>query len=297
MRLINLRLAEGGVFRIDYPATEGWKSRDWQNWFSSLREMADKRFDDLVAGKGDAAEQVYEIRKVLKRLRAGTRMLRVVADPQGCRAVRSACRDAGRILSESRDQTVRLETFRGQFGDEACGEPESVNAVRLRLEKESSQVGGIAAERALEACRLFREAALSASSRGKAGRSAILRSLQGLLKRSRTEYLDIRNGHSEDFHELRKRVKDLYYNLTVLPVDAKEEIKDWIARLKKLSDILGEENDNAVLMDWLSAEGYKERDDSDLWVPLRECRQKLRDQSIETGIVLEEISLLYVFKG
>ena len=58
------------------PSTGGWKSADWRAWFAGLMESAVKRLKDLRKGKGDAAKHVHETRKLLKRLRTGTRLLK-----------------------------------------------------------------------------------------------------------------------------------------------------------------------------------------------------------------------------
>lgn len=279
-----------------YPTSKGWEARDWQEWFSALHGDAEERLRQLVEGEGDAAEHVHEARKMLKRLRAGMRLLCCVVGSKSCETVRGACRDAGRLLSGSRDQTVRLQTFQNVVTAAFEDEPKSVTKAREVLEHEARKAKSIAGDKAKSALKLMKHATMPEARWSQAGSKILGRSLRRLLKRARTEYLDIRDGHSDAFHELRKRVKDLYYTLSALPPDVADETGPALQKLKVLSDILGEENDLAVLIEWFRDRGFTRDEHPKLWKPFEKRIRFLQEQAVKEGRMLGEFKDLALFQ-
>lgn len=89
------------------------------------------------------------------------------------------------------------------------------------------------------------------SLQGKARRSLQL-GLRRAVKRARKALIAARAAHppkeaAEHFHELRKRVKDLYYMACLLAPARPESLEPLAAKLDQLADLLGDDHDLAVL--------------------------------------------------
>ena len=82
---------------------------------------AEKVLEELAeAGDGDLAASIHSARKDLKKLRAAARLIRDELGEKTFRAESRRYRDAGRLLSGSRDAEVKLETLAGL--EERCGD-------------------------------------------------------------------------------------------------------------------------------------------------------------------------------
>src|SRR5882757_9495852 len=64
------------------------------------------------AGGGDLADSIHGARKDLKKLRAALRLVRGELGMKTFRAENGSYREAGRLLSASRDAEVKLETLK-----------------------------------------------------------------------------------------------------------------------------------------------------------------------------------------
>jgi CHAD domain-containing protein len=161
-------------------------------------------------------------------------------------------RDAGRRLSGLRDAQVLVDTL-GGFKDELGRRP--YKALRSRLEaarddlaERAQGAGGATAEVAdeLEATRArigswmledesFASAAQGLSRIHRRGRKAMEAALE--------------DGSDQAWHEWRKRVKDLWYSLRIVEPIAPTQLSGMTAEADELSDLLGDHNDLAVLLD------------------------------------------------
>ena len=112
-------------------------------------------------GPEGAAAHVHMARKILKRLRTGTRLLDGVVDRHALKRNRQLFRKTARLLAPSRDGTVRLQTFHDLVGSDAKSSKGALAAVRMRLAGEAAVGQQLAWEEADEALRIlgFSEAA------------------------------------------------------------------------------------------------------------------------------------------
>lgn len=271
------------------PASGGWKSDDWRRWFDGLIEGAASTLEDLGEGRGDPPRNVHETRKILKRLRTGTRLLHGFADKATLKSHRLLFRDAARLLAGSRDGTVRLRTFNSLVGDNDKNTKGALATVRLQLAQEAAEGEERASEGAEEALRLLKQAGIPKRFWNECGKNDVKRSLRRLLKRARGDYHDVRDGVSHEFHELRKRVKDLYYALEALPGEPRGARRRVLASLNVLEESLGLQNDVFVLEEWFNRNGCGLKECPQFWEAAARREKKLRKTILREAAVLDEL--------
>lgn len=216
---------------------------------------AQKAQGRLREASGDgAADAIHGARKDLKKIRAVLRLAREGLGEKTYRAENRRYRDAGRLLSESRDAEVKLETLaqlRERFGD--AFPPSQARAWAAALEADRDRVQTRAADAQVEG-------AIEAIAAGEAripewnlkpeswdllepGLDRCYRRGREALRAARAERED------ESVHELRKRVKDLWYQQRLL-AEAWPELLDTSAEeAHRMADLLGDHHDLAVLAD------------------------------------------------
>jgi CHAD domain-containing protein len=197
---------------------------------------------------------VHETRKSLKRLRATVRLARDELGDEVYRRENSAFRDAGRQLSGARDSRVLLETL------DAISErdPDRASAPFLRFRR--TLIGQHAAAQrrlrdgaaAAEVLSELREARARVPDwpLEREGLDVLAPGLQRIYRRGRRAYRSARRQPSgENLHELRKRVKDLWYAAQVLRSASAKQMKLTAARAHELSSLIGEDHDLAILQE------------------------------------------------
>jgi len=205
-----------------------------------------------AAGEDGAADAIHGARKDLKKIRSVLRLARGGLGKKALRAENRRFRDAGRMLSESRDAEVKLQTLaqlRERSGEElpasqARAWEAALAADRARVQADA---GGERAERAIEAIAAG-EARIAEWSLEpdcwrllEPGLDRCYRQGRRALKAVRAERRD------EDVHELRKRVKDLWYQQRLLVEAWPELLEPATEQAHRLADLLGDHHDLAVL--------------------------------------------------
>jgi CYTH domain-containing protein/CHAD domain-containing protein len=203
---------------------------------------------------GELASAIHGARKDLKKLRG---VLRLIRDELGGKAFRTEnrrYRDAGRLLSGSRDVEAKLETLlrlHQRFGDlpkdaveqwEGMLESERDELAAAVHDEAGGQIDQVG--KAIEAGREeIRQWPLEADSWALLG--------PGLAR----SYRDGRRGmkrvleepSTENVHEWRKRAKDLWYQLRILRDAWPEPLGATVDQADRLADLLGQHHDLAVL--------------------------------------------------
>jgi CHAD domain-containing protein len=210
-----------------------------------LREGADR----------DYAPAVHEARKDLKKLRS---VLRLVRDDLGEAVYHSEnarFRDAGRMLSGARDAQVKLDTLatlRERFGDRLPPNGMTLFAHALEGERERlADPGGevLVLDRAAGAIEAGRNAIAEWPLHAE-GWSLLGPGLKRSYRRGRNRYAEVRDGaEDEAVHEWRKRVKDLWYHLRLVRNTKQSVLGAAAEEAHRLSDLLGDHHDLAVLRD------------------------------------------------
>jgi CHAD domain-containing protein len=209
----------------------------------------------------DPAELIHGARKDLKKLRAMARLLRAELGEDGYRAENARWREAGRLLSPSRDAEVKLETLealRGRFSDALPAGATAEWVALLEAEREralaSAREGGSTAiSAALELVEEGRERIESWPLERDSWR-LVGPGLRRAYRRGRRRMRDAaEQPDGEGLHEWRKRVKDLWYQLRILRGATPEPPADCVDLADRLADALGDHHDLTALREDLRA--------------------------------------------
>jgi CHAD domain-containing protein len=240
-------------------------------------------------------DDVHEARKHLKKARASLRLLRPTLKGSKYRDWNTVLRDAARPLSAARDSKVLPDTLRmlaDRYGEPVRamnlqGLRRALNAHRTQLAREvlGSQGKALAHTR-----RLLRELR-AAIDRTRLPRdndwNGIGAGLERVYTRGRRAMATARKAPApEAFHEWRKQVKYLRYQLEALEPLWPGMIGEMADQAHQLADYLGEEHDLSVLRETALAQSAAFRDDAqlDALVALIDrCQSHLREKSLLLG--------------
>lgn len=192
---------------------------------------------------GPTARHVHEVRKHLKKSRAILRLLCDEIGPKEFKRENRRLRDAGRKLSPLRDAEVRLKTLerlgRGEFPQ-----------IHTRLSRDRRE----SAEKASAALKKVRDCLSTARRHGGdfkvKGLDADIfcDAARRTCRRARAALREANDGHDHDaIHELRKRLKDLWYQLRIACPICPGVLRPQVRRAKELTELLGKYLDLAVL--------------------------------------------------
>lgn len=231
------------------------------------RRLARQGYEiSLASMHGDGADAgVHEARRTLKRLRA---LIRLIAPMLGERAreANSVLRGAAHDLAGSRDAAVMVETF-----DAIAGDDPDARAIRRSLlrVKEKARPNVAAAEAKL---RRFAESIDSWTFDG--AWSSIEPGLRRSYRSGLRALSKARQGEVE-LHDVRKRAKDLQFQLTLMRSAFPQVLGGYVDALRELGARLGDEHDLFLLGQTLASR----RVDAPLWqATIAERRHALRSE-------------------
>ena len=192
------------------------------------------------------AAAAHEVRKELKRARAGLRLLRPALQAGDYRSANRALRDSARPLMRLRDAQMLLDTLDDLIVRADVATAQALRAARpalqLRLARSQADVDAarvIAVSKRLRRCRR-RLRRLALSPRGPALRQALRR----LYGRGRHAFgAARRTADAPTLHEWRKQVKYLANALVLLQPRECGSCR----RARRLAHVLGQDHDIAVL--------------------------------------------------
>lgn len=241
-------------------------------------EEALGRLCGIEAGEADIAKAIHGARKDLKKLRAVLRLLREALPKATYREEARRYRDAGRALSTSRDAEVRLATL------EALGErlddlpADAFEAWRAILDRDREAAANAARDpSAIEEAMATIEAGLAGIEgwqlRGDSW-SLIGRGLRRSYRRGRRAMRTAADEPSEtNFHEWRKRAKDLWYALRILRDSWQLPLEATAEEAHRLSELLGDHHDLALLREDLRRRRLGDEETQTLAAAI-DCRQQ-----------------------
>jgi CYTH domain-containing protein/CHAD domain-containing protein len=213
-------------------------------------DKAAERLRDAGDAEGDAlAEAIHGARKDLKKARAALRLAREALGEDFKRENR-ALRDAARTLSASRDAEVKLATLDALADGEGDVPPAATALWREALASDRDRIVGEESGGTEEAVAAIEAVAARAPEwRLRAdGWKLLAPGLDTAYRDGRAAFAAL--GDSPDFeavHDLRKRGKDLWYQLRLLR-DAWQPVLDPTAEeVHDFTDLLGDHHDLAVL--------------------------------------------------
>lgn len=278
------------------PENGGWAYRlkSDESAADGLRRVARGRAEKAAARlrkaeDDDLADAIHGARKDLKKIRAVLRLLRPELGEKRFRAENRRFRDAGRLLSGSRDAEVRLATLRAleeHFDGELPPAPALAWGEALEAERDAIAGDGEIGEKASAA--IERIAGGEARTPGwKLERDeweliepGLSRSYRQGRKALRTMRRDRDSG---SVHEFRKRVKDLWYELRLLAGSWPGLLDAGAEQAHELSEALGDHHDLALLAEDLDTRAgvVTERDAIKALVEKRQ--DELLDQALALG--------------
>lgn len=217
-----------------------------------VRERLTKAIEQLDLDGERLHEGIHEARKRFKEIRAVLRLARAGLGDR-YHVENRWYRDAGRALAEARNAQAAVETWeklRSRFPD-LCNQRGAADVAR-QLEASLRSAG--AGEKSVRAPRdSVREALPAAYERitrwpvRGAGFEALREGAKRIYRQGRRS---MREAYASDdalqFHEWRKRAKDLWYHTRLLGPIWRDEMKLRAIRLEELSDTLGDDHDLVV---------------------------------------------------
>lgn len=237
-----------------------------------------------AAGDLDSAEAIHGARKDLKKLRTVLRLLREELPKDVYREEMRCFRDAARALSETRDAEVKLETLNDLAGRAEELPAAAVEAWRQILDRDREAATdtdldeSVAAQ--LEAGLVRIEGwRLEGDSWAMIG-GAVRRSYRRGRRAMRAAEAE---GREDDFHQWRKRAKDLWYELRLLKGAWKGPLKAAAEEADRLSDLLGDHHDLAVLRGDLHERRLGEEETRALEAAIDARQQQLAAEALDLG--------------
>jgi CYTH domain-containing protein/CHAD domain-containing protein len=201
---------------------------------------------------GDAlAEAIHGARKDLKKARAALRLIRDELGEKTFKRENQAMRDAGRMLSASRDAEVKLETLDTLAeSDEGDAPPGATALWREALIADRDRIVDADGDRIESAVAAIEAVAGRAPDWkiGADGWDLLAPGLDTAYGEGREAFAALGDAPSfEAVHDLRKRGKDLWYQVRLLR-DAWQPVLEATAEeIHDFTDLLGDHHDLAVL--------------------------------------------------
>lgn len=246
----------------------------------------------LEGGDGSGRDKaIHEARKSIKKLRALARLFRFELGPL-FRGQNTRLRDLGRTLSEYRDASAMIETFdqlKEEYKDE-LGRRQLGAVRRGLLERKAEREGNASLADAMKSAAETIQTEtqnVKAWQVQKEGFEAIGPGLKETYKRGR-KALAIAKKHPTpvNFHEWRKRVKDLWYHVRLLESLWTNVMEAHEKSLKELETSLGDDHNLELLRDKVTGEPARygaARDRALLLKLIGKYQDRLRENSLAVG--------------
>lgn len=187
-----------------------------------------------------AGEAVHEARKLIKKLRAVLRLARKMAAPAKLKPVAAHLREAAHRLGPLRDAEVLRTTVRElKKREEPAPPPMSAGDPASALREARTHL-----RRAEMAVRKLTAAEWDAAGLKAGLRRLYKRSCQAMRRAGKSM-------SDDDLHLWRRRTKDLYYSLELLPENDRN--RKLVEKIKQLASHLGDDHDLAFLQQHVSS--------------------------------------------
>ncbi len=252
------------------------------------REQLDRAIDELTEGiKADPVTAVHDARKALKKERSLLRLARGTIKPAERRAINAALRDAGRRLSAARDAEVMIEAV-DALGTRYAGQlPErNFTTITTHLNKQAASARASLADAGAVADELRGlQAGVDDWRLRRTGWKAIGEGLKESYRRGGRAYRRARRDPTtENLHEWRKRAKDVWYHIRLLEPISPGAMQGHAEDAHRLSDLLGDDHDLALLRETLVAGGGSIRADVESVLTLIDHRRdQLQAEAMQVG--------------
>jgi CHAD domain-containing protein len=252
-----------------------------------VRRVAHEQLGNAVAGlRDDSADRVaavHDARKSIKKTRALVRLARPALPAEVRRTENAALRDAGRLLSGTRDADVLRATLddlaEREVGRVSQGSIALAHEILDRRVQDGADADGDAGGPAAAAAGALEAVVgrVEGWPLDDADAAALRKGAVEAYRRGREALTAVRRDPSvEALHDWRKRVKDLWYHQRLLRELWPAVLKAQAAETKRLSEDLGDDHDLAMLA---AALGH----DSELGPLIAERRGELQAHALKLG--------------
>jgi CHAD domain-containing protein len=247
-----------------------------------LLRLLDLALEHTTSRRTLAPDDVHEARKLIKRARAQLALLRPALDKRDYAQVNCSLRDAARCLASARDSAVIAQAY------------SSLREAGMDAEERKSGAGAAsrAAGRADPApsARRLRTARTRATGMAVGGRawSSLGPGLRAVYRRGR-HCVQAAHGTptSEALHEWRKQVKRLWHVLEPFVAANPKRLGAQVRDARRLSEVLGEEHDLAMLEAKLRRKGSRRSPlDQEILARAAERRSRLARRALRLGVRL-----------
>lgn len=255
------------------------------------REQLDQASYELSERVGsDPVDAIHTARKAIKKERSLLRLARGAMPRDQRERENAALREAARRVSGTRDADVMVEST-SQLSERFAGQlpATAFQTIQAHLE----------ARRALDSA--FRKSAVVDPSAldeladvyarmddwqlRKGGWKALDSGILRAYRRGRRSFVRARvSGATDDLHAWRKRVKDLWYHERLLAPTCGPAVRGHAKDLERLSDLLGDDHDLALLRQELDHDSTPVAVDLDAVIGLIDHRRsELQTEAISIG--------------
>ena len=186
----------------------------------------------------------------VKKARTLLRILRPEIGGSRYRKETDALREAGHPLAAVRDTSILVGVLDGLMEHAGAEDRGRLAPLTVTLQAQRDEGEARAADVRVEATRVLTEARdrASAFSSGPRGWKALAPGIDRAYRRGRERFdRAFETGHDEDFHALRKAVKDLGYLARFLRRIDEPSMRIEEERFKQLGSLLGDDHDLAAL--------------------------------------------------
>ena len=225
----------------------------------SLAARLDRAITGLEDRRGDRVEAVHDARTSIKRTRTVLRLGRDQLGERRYHDENDALRSVSRHLASLRDAMTMPTVLEGVLDHDRGDIPaDEIARLRTRLAARGEAAQGDAAEEsvgaALAALRAVRERVDDwPLTREDAALTPVLDGFQRAYARAQKGYRRTHDHPDTDaLHAWRKRVKDVRYGAELLRDADPSRLKQMRREARKLSDLLGDDHDLAVLAELAS---------------------------------------------
>jgi CHAD domain-containing protein len=263
-----MRIFERGKLLFNFHSTMAFRFENYETPIDGVRRIASERLEEAITAANakprPSPQDVHEIRKDLKSLRA----LLQLARGNMVKTVRSqenlVLRDAGRTLSGTRDAEALLGALEKLFGAPERPKGEALQPVGKKIVDRIRQQLQSEAARPLTQRELKTVMELLSNLRSRIpdwvfvsgviqrGSMLLAAGLEHTYRRGRQHYrivetIGMENATDELWHEIRKQAKALGYQLRLIRRIWPSAIHAWTDALDELSDSLGDDHDFALI--------------------------------------------------
>jgi CHAD domain-containing protein len=211
-------------------------------------EQLDDALAQLQAKRGGEDDAIHDCRVCLKRIRAVLRLIQPALDPDTFRHENTSFRDVGRRLASVRDTAAMLETMEkltDRFADQLA--PDAFAELRQPLRRASTVEKNKVMLAVAKTLRASRRRVMRWPIQHN-GFSALGPGMKRVYKQGRRSLaLAIEQPSVENFHEWRKHVKALRYQIQLLRRIWPGMMKSLADELETLGEFLSDDHDLALL--------------------------------------------------